>query len=496
MEYQVRQYQVDSFNAVKNEFKQGKKKIVLTLPTGAGKAIIALKMIIEALIKGKKIAFCVDRLTLLDQFCKVIYDSGITEFGVMQADNELYNPDLPLQIVTAQTLARRNVEPFDLVIWDECHVVYKSLLKCMKEWDSTFWVGLTATPHTAGMGKNWDSLINGTSTSELIKQGYLSDFIAYGPSKPDLKGVRISAGDYNKKDLADRTDKKKLIGDIIEHWFKLASDRQTVVGAVNVAHAEHICEMFKEKNIKADVIHCYLKKNKEINEAKMRLQKFRDGKTQILCSVDMISRGFDMPAVGCVIIARPTKSLNYHLQFLGRGLRIFPGKEDCLILDHAGNIERLGFPDDDFEMVLDMGVKKQNKKQEKKERLPKPCPKCSFLTIERICPKCRFEKKRQANVETKEGELKELQRKRHKETSGEQKEKMYQKLMTAGQVAHIRLPEKYKKPEGWASWQYKYIYGVWPAKKQGIKIDKSFYNFLMSIPMGQMNKIIWGIAKK
>jgi len=494
MNYEVRQYQEDSYNAVRNEFKKGKKKIVLTLPTGSGKAIIALKMIIEALIRGKRIAFVVDRLTLLDQFCKVVYDSGIDEFGIMQADNSLYNPDLPLQIVTAQTLGRRDIEPFDLVIWDECHVVYKSLLKCMKEWDNTYWIGLTATPHTAGMGKNWGNLVNGISTSELIKQGYLSDFVAYGPSKPDLKGVRISAGDYNKKDLADRTDKKKLIGDIIEHWFKLASDRQTVVGAVNVAHAEHICEMFKQKNVKADVIHCYLNKNE--NEAKKRLQDFREHKIQVLCSVDMISRGFDMPTVGCVIIARPTKSLNYHLQFLGRGLRSAPDKENCLILDHAGNIERLGFPDDEFDMELDMGDKKQNKKKEKKEKLPKPCPSCSFLTIERICPQCGFEKTRQSNVETKEGELKELQKKNHKEASKEQKEKLYQKLLTAGQVGHRRMPDKFKIPEGWASWQYKSVYGVWPAKKEGIEIDKKFYNFLMDIPQWQMLKIIWDIAKK
>jgi len=482
MTFEKRAYQQQAIIDIRNEFKKGNKKVLLTQPTGAGKAVIALQIIIEALCKNKRVAFFLDRITLLDQFAKLIYDSGIDQFGIMQADNVEYNPELPLQIITAQTLSRRMIDKFDLYIVDECHVIYKSILTEMKKYPDSYWIGLTATPFTKGLGKVWDSLVNSVTTAGLIKEGFLSKYIAYGPSKPDLKGVKTVGDDYNKKQLAERTDQKQLIGDIVEHWFKLASDKRTVVMAVNVAHAEHICESFKEKGIKADVIHCYLKNG----EAPERLQRFRDGELQMLCSVDMISRGFDMPAADCIIIARPTKSLNYHIQAIGRVLRASPGKEYALILDHAGNIERLGFPDEEFEMKLDMGIKKPKEKGKPKEKLPKPCPKCFTLFKGQECPKCGFKKKRQPGVETKDGELKQLTPvERGKKTTIENKEKLYAKLLAGAKAANFN--------NGWAAHKYREYFGVWPAKK--IEHDQQFHDFLINLPRQRMMKIIWGLVK-
>lgn len=482
MKFEKREYQTQAMTDIRNQFKQGKKKVLLTQPTGAGKAVVALQIIIEALCKNKRVAFFLDRITLLDQFAKLIYDSGIDEFGIMQADNPMYNPQLSLQIITAQTLSRRMVEKFDLYIVDECHVIYKSILTEMKKHPDSYWIGLTATPFTKGLGKVWDVLINSVTTAGLIKEGFLSKYIAYGPSQPDLKGVKTVGDDYNKKELAERTDKKQLIGDIVEHWFKLANDKRTVVMAVNVAHAEHICESFKAKGVKVDVIHCYLKNG----EAPERLQRFRDGELQMLCSVDMISRGFDMPAADCIIIARPTKSLNYHIQAIGRVLRASPGKEYALILDHAGNIERLGFPDDEFDMELDMGIKKPKEKGKPKDKIPKPCPECFMLFIGTICPKCGFKRKKQPGVETKKGDLKQLTPlERGKITPMVNKEVLYSKLLAGAKAAGFK--------EGWAAHKYREYFGVWPAKH--IEPDEKFCAYLQSIPQWKMFKIIWGLVK-
>ena len=475
-------FQNTAIDQVRTKFAQGKKKVILSLPTGAGKTVCAMYMVKKALDRGKKVAFVMDRLSLLDQTAKYMSESGI-DFGIIQGDHIMTDYVKQFQICSAQTLAKRNhVNDFDFMIIDEIQVMYKHQLNILKNANGTYFLGLSATPWATGLGKYWDDLVVGPNTNQMIQDGFLSKYIAFGPSSPDLKGVRTSAGDYNKKDLADRTNKKELIGDILKHWLKLALNRCTVVMAVNVAHATQIKEIFKEAGVFADVIHCYLDRG----EAQKRLQMFRDGKTQVLCSVDMVSRGFNMPQADCLVMARPTKSLIYHIQAIGRILRSVPGKENALILDHASNIERLGFPDDDFEMILDMGIKKQNKKKDKKERLPKPCPKCSFLTLERKCPNCGFEKKRQSNVETKEGELKELQKKRHKITTPENKEKLYAKLLAGAKAAEFK--------EGWSAHQYRNYFGVWP--KKHIEIDHRFYDFLITQPRHKVLRIIFGLAKK
>lgn len=476
-------FQEHAINETRKSFAKGNKKVILSLPTGAGKTVIALHIVKGALDKGKRVAFVVDRLTLLDQTANFMYQQGL-DFGVIQGQNQMTNFSKRFQICSAQTLAKRNKE-FDFVIIDEAHVVFKHHKEMLGNPNGTYFLGLTATPFTKGLGKLWDDLICTKRTGELIEEGFLSKYVVYGPSQPDLTGVRVSAGDYNKKDLANKTDTSKLVGDIIEHWFRLASDRRTVVMAVNVAHAEHIAEEFKSKGIAADVVHTYLP-DKE-NEVKKRLNAFREGKTQLLASVDMISRGFDMPQADCLIMARPTRSLNFHLQALGRILRIFPGKEYALILDHAGNIERMGFPCDEFPMFLDMGEKKKSGGK-KGEPMPKPCPQCFFMKPPktRTCPKCGFETKKVAGVEIEEGTLEEIQKDRRTRAKTENKDRLYAKLMAGAQVAGFK--------NGWAAHQYREYYGVWPAKN--VEMDMSFYDFLCSLPRNRVMKIVWSLNGK
>lgn len=275
--------------------------------------------------------------------------------------------------------------------------------------------------------------------------------------------------DFNKKQLAERTDTKKIVGNIVEHWFKLAKDRRTVAMAVNTAHAEHIADEFKKSGIKADFIHCYLPKE----EVQEKLNKFRSGELQLLSSVDMISRGFDMPEADCLIVARPTKSLIYHLQALGRVLRIASGKQNALILDHAGNIKRLGLPDDNFEMKLDDGNKKpQSRNPRTKEKIAKPCEKCFFLKTSRKCPKCGFEPeiKRASGVKTERGNLVQIQQTRLRQATPQDKDKIYAKLLAAVKAFGWK--------EGSAAHKYKEYFGVWPAHKP--EPDTTFYNFMKS----------------
>jgi len=472
-------FQVEAIEKTRQAFRKN-NRIILTMPTGSGKTVVALQAVKGAIEKGKTVAFVCDRLSLLDQTAKFMYEQGL-RFGIIQGDNDLTDFSKQFQICSAQTLAKRKTN-FDFYIIDECHVIFKHIIGLLEDGRGSHFLGLTATPFTRGLGKYWDALVCTKRTGELIKEGFLSEYIAYGPSQPDLKGIKMSAGDYNKKDLAKRMDKAKLIGDIVEHWFKFASDRHTIVTAVNVAHAEHIAEGFKERGVAADVIHCYL--DRDIVRAK--LKAFRAGDLQMLSSVDMISRGFDMPRADCLIMARPTKSLNYHIQVLGRVLRIHDSKKNALILDHAGNIERLGFPCDEFLMELDDGKGRQSQeKRDKKEALPKPCPECFFMKPPsvRICPRCGFESKRQSNVEVEKGELKRLQKGRLKKATRANKDAMYSRLLAGAMAAGFK--------EGWASHKYREHFGVWPARR--VQFDEGFYKWSKALPRQQLMKVIFGL---
>lgn len=486
----LRDYQVDLFNKLRTKMAAGFRKVIAAMATGSGKSVVAIEIIKGALAKGKRVAFCVDRIVLAEQFAKMCYDAEINDFSIMQADNQLYKPHYPFQIITAQTLARRDVEPFDLVIVDEAHMIYKSLMEKMSKWDKSFWIGLTATPYTKGLGKYWDGLVTGMTMVELIKNGYLVDYDVYGPQKyePDLNGVKTVGDDYNKKQLAERTDQKKLIGDMVEHYHKVIEGKKTMVMAVNIAHAEHISAQFNENGVKSDFIHCYLPHD-EIRE---KLDRFKNNGVMIMASVDMLSRGFDMPSCEAIIVGRPTKSVNYHIQALGRVLRPYNGKEKAIILDHAGNCKRLGMPSWYVPEHLDDGTRKE-KKNISKERLPKECPMCGYLKEVGVykCPKCGFEPKRKPGVLTVDGELKlmskiNVQNERLKRATQDSKDKLYAKLRAGASVIGYQ--------DGWAAHQYRKYFGVWPARK--VEPDKNFMEFLKTQDINYARKILFSLLSK
>lgn len=163
------------------------KRQILMLPTGAGKTHIASYMIRQAVAKGKRCLFICDRIELIDQTSARFLTDGIPH-GVIQANHPLYRPDLPVQICSIQTLARRRIEKFDLAIIDEAHTLHKAHIKLMTANPDGFVVGLSATPFTKGLGKIFNGLVNPISTRELIDAGYLADFVAYGPATIDITG--------------------------------------------------------------------------------------------------------------------------------------------------------------------------------------------------------------------------------------------------------------------------------------------------------------------
>lgn len=449
----LRHYQVQALNAARASMQQGHQRPILMAPTGSGKTAISIELIKLALQKGSHVVFTVDRIQLIDQTAAAFISAGL-DFGVIQGDHDRVKPWEPLQLASVQTLTqkrrRSNLPECNLLINDECHVSYKGLTEVMdQQWSDVKVLGLSATPFSKGLGKIYDDLIIVETTKSLIEQGYLSDYIPYGPSSPDLKGIQTQGGDYNQKQLGQRVNNTKIIGDIVKTWLALGDNRQTLCFAVNVAHSEAIVKAFLAAGVSA----AHFDAHTPLMERIAILQRYESGQTKILSNCGITTKGFDSPNTDCLILGRPTKSLMLHIQMLGRVLRVGEAKADAIILDHSGNLARLGFPTDPLPMTLCSGTKSEAKADNaKKEKLPTACVKCTFLSAEFVCPSCGHVPEKSTKVEVKKGKLKRL-----KTTS------KAVKAMWWGMLQGHAINRKFK--EGWAAHKYKDKFGEWPDRR-------------------------------
>jgi len=454
---ELRDYQKSTIDKLRQSLGAGKKRPVVQAPTGAGKTVIAAAIVRMARERGKRVIFTVPAISLIDQTVERFQQNGITEVGVMQGAHELTDRDQPVQVCSVQTLARRTIPEADLVIVDECHVMFKLYDDWMRDvrWSDVPFIGLTATPWAKGMGAEgrWDDLIVATTTSELISTGALSDFKTFAPAHPDLTGVKTVAGDYDLKGLGAAMDKSVLVADIIETWLRKGENRSTICFAVNRSHAKHLEGMFKQFGVGAEYMDAYT----PMTERRETIERFRTGETKIICNVGVLTTGFDAD-VRCIILARPTKSEILYTQMIGRGLRPADGKDHCLILDHSDTTLRLGFVTDIHHAKLDDGKAKAAPK-EKKERLPKECPACSFLKPPKMreCPACGFVPDVRQDVINEDGDLYEItkgKQQKVRDWTMEQKQAFYSEL-----ILHAQL-RGYK--QGWAYWAYKGKFKVGP----------------------------------
>lgn len=457
MTFNLRPYQADAIAELRRLLAEF-MRVCLYSPTGSGKTEIAIAIIFLVLGKGKRVLFLVNRIELCTQASRRFHAAGI-EHGVIQGENST-SIGAPVVIASIQTVARRGVPGADLILIDEAHGVpgckaYRDLLFKL---NNVPVIGLTATPYSPGMGKPYkelggplfEKLVPAATIRELINLGYLVDIDVYAPSEPDLRGVKIVAGDYAEKELGEAVDKPDLVGDIVSHYLRLAKGTSAVVFATNRAHSRHIVEGFLAAGITAEHIDCHTPDD----ERQAILERVRTGQTTIISNVGILAEGWDHPACSTLILARPTRSLIRYLQMVGRILRPYPGKARALILDHSGTVARLGFPTDDLPLLLDDGTPKQSGKQQRADVLPKKCPKCSYMKPAKvhICPSCSFAPERQNEVVVGDGELVKMER--NKPSTKSAKQHVYSQLLFIERKHHYRA--------GWAANQYRSFFGVWP----------------------------------
>jgi DNA repair protein RadD len=409
----LRDYQIKAVEDLRYEIswltaKNLDPRVLLVAPTGSGKGTISCWMILSAVSRGRKILFLVNRRELVKDLSRRLYRLGV-QHGIVMGSHPA-RPWLPVQVASIDTLHRRpHIPQADLIFLDEAHFSISPIwAKVIARYPGVPLIGMTATPVRAdgrGLGDLYNAIVQCPDTAELTALGHLAPARIFAPSKPDLTGVKMQAGEYNQKQLATAVDRGALVGDIVTHWKQLAAGRPTVVFAVNVAHAEHITEQFLAAGITSQCVDA----NTPDHVRDKLWSDLACGAVQVCTSVGVISYGWDVPAVSCAILARPTKSLALYLQQIGRVLRTAPGKTDALILDHAGCVLEHGLPDDPHEWTLD-GERKKTAKQERAPSV-RSCLKCWYTYRSQMerCPNCGFTPpKHDTTPDTVEGNLVEV----------------------------------------------------------------------------------------
>ena len=286
----------------------------------------------------------------------------------------------------------------------------------------------------------------------------------------DLTGIKVVKGDYQNKPLSAAC--VTLVGDVCDNWLRLASNRHTIVFAVDIAHCEALHDRFRELGVRSASLHV-----KKTTEQRAEIvEQFRAGQIQVLVNVSIASYGFDAPSVDCIVIARPTKSIVLHLQMIGRGMRPAvdlagdvikdpndPNFKTCMVLDHAGNVTAMGMADDLFRWRLDDGKKAcenwtRMTDKPNEEAREHTCDGCGWIfSGQRICPKCGTELPlSKVDVQVQEGDLVRIG-------------KNLVKALPEGWVSHEQFYAMLRhhsnannESQNWARNQFKKKAGCWP----------------------------------
>lgn len=342
----LREYQQDVIDRIRRHWEDGHTKVIVALPTGGGKTETSLAIMGAERSSGGRCLVIVDRLVLCQQWIKRMHKHGMTDTGILQGTNTTRVDEAAFVIATAQTIASRGIKhgEFNLIVIDECHYWHGSHQKIVKALDSSVRViGLSATPLNRSMVECFDTVVAPTSIRELIANGHLVPSKVFVPGggeqiKRTLKNVAVSQGDFKVGELDTAMRGTEIMGNVITTWQRLGEDRPTIAFCVSVRHSQDLAAKFSAAGVPAASI---TQENKPDERDKI-IAKFEAGEIKVLTSVNVLAVGFDSPIASCAILARPTLSRSLHVQMAGRVIRLFDGKVDAIMLDHAGNVLRHG----------------------------------------------------------------------------------------------------------------------------------------------------------
>lgn len=475
--FQLRQYQIDDISNIHKAFRDGHKRVIYRADTGSGKTVVFNEIARRTSEKGTRVGIVVHRRELLLQTVKKLE----RPCGIINAN---FSPDLTkkLQVATAQTLVNRlDKYKFDLLIFDEAHhtqaTTWRNILAANP---NAYVIGPTATPcrlDGRGLGELFDYMVESVDIRYLIENGYLARPVVYGtPSPVDVSGLRKAHGDFAKGDLEARASKPVITGSAVAHYRRLAEGKAALVSCVSVKHAYMVAEQFRQAGynfVAVDGKTPDAERDKALRDLENRV-------IQGICYCDLFCEGVDVPLVEVGIMLRPTESLGLHRQIMGRVLRMYPGKTEAIILDHAGNCvrngrEKHGLPDKIIAWSLDGGAPKRERETADAVR---QCPKCYYAHIPApVCPNCGFVYETKAReIPHVDGELQRI------EAAKIAKKREVGKARDLEALKRIEKERGYK--PGWANivWsarnKKKKVYNNESARNESARLDREYQETL------------------
>jgi len=343
----LRPYQQECLTNLAQRYLSGRRRLLVSLPTGTGKTVI-FSQFPKFFRMKRRLLVLAHRRELLEQALAKFraadpsLSAGIEQAGRAAGDAQVVIASV--QTLRGKRLAALDPEQFYLVVVDEAHhavaPTYQRIfehLGMMQAGTSKLLVGFTATPRRGdrrGLGEVFQEIAYSKGIEEMIRDAFLCPIGGWRVrSEVDLDAVKVRAGDFVESALAaavDNTPRNELL---IAAYRKFASGRRCIAFCVNVAHAQHVAASFVQAGLRARAVWGAMPPQARAEV----LEELSNGKLDVVTNCNVLTEGFDEPSIDCVLMARPTRSLGLYVQMVGRGTRLHPGKEDLTVIDIADN---------------------------------------------------------------------------------------------------------------------------------------------------------------
>lgn len=377
---ELRPYQQESISLLRDAFKNKHRRIVLCLPTGAGKTVVFSEMVRLAAEKGTQVFVLTDRVALFEQTFGALKRVEIHP-QLIAAGKKIFSKDAPVSVGMVETVNRREFADYNpaLIIIDEAHK--GSFNKIIDRWPNAKVIGATATPIGKHFFKYYTDIIANIDTPELIEHGFLAPCKAY-QMQDDFSDLKVSGNDYSEESLFQHFNKAKLYAGCIEEYTKRTPGQKAICYCVNVQDTVNTFESFRAVGLPVYVVHSKMK-DSERNYMKRQFEADEHG---VMVNCGILTTGYDHSPISVGMVKRATMSLALWLQMCGRPARIYRTKPHFTILDFGGNHTRHGLWDEPRTWTIEPPKKKKLKEQ---PAPVKKCPQCEAIIAARAM-KCQF----------------------------------------------------------------------------------------------------------